>query len=259
MLNEELAAAREAAAAAAEVIGPLYRQNLRVQIKEDATPVTEADIRAEEVIRESLQRRFPSYGFYGEESGRHAANAENVWLVDPLDGTKSFLRECPFFSTQIALMRGGELVLGVSSAPIYGEVAWAAVGSGAFLNGESIRVSQIGQLAASILSTGNIRSLAGDARWSQLGRIIRQVSRIRGYGDFLHYHLLARGSLELVIESDVHILDVAALSVIVREAGGRCTDLQGGPLGLNTTSIIASNGVLHAQALQQLSLQQLTR
>ncbi|MBV8742943.1 MAG: inositol-phosphate phosphatase [Sinobacteraceae bacterium] len=253
MLTEELAAAREAAAAAAQIIAPLYRQNLRVQMKADATPVTEADVRAEEVIRHSLHQRFPSYGFYGEESGRHAAEAENVWLVDPLDGTKSFVRECPFFSTQIALMRAGELVLGVSSAPIYGEVAWAARGRGAFLNGEPIRVSQISQLGGSVLSTGNIRSLAGDARWLQLGRLIRQVSRVRGYGDFLHYHLLARGSLELVIESDVHILDVAALSVIVHEAGGRCTDLQGSPLGLNTTSILASNGVLHTQILQQLA------
>ena len=99
-----------------------------MRIKEDASPVTEADVRAEELIRATLARHFPGYGFYGEESGAHALEAQNLWLVDPIDGTKSFVREMPFFSTQIALLRAGELVLGVSSAPVYNEFAWAEAG-----------------------------------------------------------------------------------------------------------------------------------
>src|SRR6516165_12074477 len=125
MASQELQAALEAARAAAEVIQRLYRRNLAVTLKADKSPVTQADLQAEEAIRAVLRARFPSYGFYGEETGRHAMDAENVWLVDPIDGTKSFVRECPFFSTQIALMRAGKLVLGVSSAPAYGELAWA--------------------------------------------------------------------------------------------------------------------------------------
>src|ERR1700761_6294882 len=165
MSSQELEAAREAAEAAAEVIRTLYQKNLQVTTKADATPVTEADVRAEEAIRAVLSKRFPSYGFYGEETGQHAMDAENVWLVDPIDGTKSFVRECPFFSTQIALMRGGRFVLGVSSAPAYGELAWAEDGGGAFLNGKPIRVSTVGDLAGSILSGGNLKTLTRSPAW----------------------------------------------------------------------------------------------
>jgi histidinol-phosphatase len=246
MASRELAAAIEAAQAAATLIRSLYRQKLAVRIKADLSPVTEADERAEEVIRTILHRHFPSYGFYGEEGGARDLDAENLWLVDPIDGTKSFVRDTPFFSTQIALMRGGELVLGVSSAPAYQELAWAESGAGAFLNDEPVRVSAVRELRDAFISTGNLKSLSGDARWGRLGALIGQVARIRGYGDFVHYHLLARGALDAVIESDVNILDIAALAVIVREAGGIFTDLEGAPVGLKTTSVLASNRALHA-------------
>jgi histidinol-phosphatase len=254
MPSKELQAARDAAEAAAVVIRSLYQKNLHVNTKADATPVTEADLRAEEAIRSVLSERFPSYGFYGEETGQHAMDAENVWLVDPIDGTKSFVRECPFFSTQIALMRGGRFVLGVSSAPAYGEIAWAEEGAGAFMNDRPIRVSAVTDLAGSIVSTGNLKTLARSAGWARFGDLIGRVSRVRGYGDFVHYHLLARGSLDIVIESDVHILDIAALTVIVREAGGTFTDLRGGAVGLDTTTVLATNGVLHPILKRQLEL-----
>ncbi|MDE2137857.1 MAG: inositol-phosphate phosphatase [Gammaproteobacteria bacterium] len=253
MPSRELQAALDAAQAAAEVIRGLYQKNLAVRTKEDQSPVTEADVRAEEAIRALLSERFPGYGFYGEETGRHSAGAESVWLVDPIDGTKSFVRECPFFSTQIALMRAGRLVLGVSSAPVYGELAWAEEGRGAFLNQRPMRVSGIAELSAAIVSTGNLKSMTRTDQWARLGSLIQRVSRIRGYGDFVHYHLLARGSLDVVIESDVNILDIAALTVIVREAGGRFTDLAGGEVGLATSSVLASNGALHTAALAALA------
>jgi histidinol-phosphatase len=243
--SKELQAALDAAEAAAEVIRSLYQRNVAVHTKADATPVTEADVRAEEAIRAILTERFPDHGFYGEETGQHAVEAENLWLVDPIDGTKSFVRECPFFSTQIALMRKGRLVLGVSSAPAYGELAWAEEGAGAFLNGRRIHVSPVSQLSGAIVSTGNLKTMTRSGRWARLGELIGKVSRIRGYGDFVHYHLLARGSLDVVIESDVNILDIAALTVIVREAGGVFTDLNGGEVGLATTTVLATNGVLH--------------
>ena len=250
--TSELKAALEAANAAADVIRALYQSNLQVRIKSDQSPVTEADVRAEEAIRAVLERRFPSFGFYGEETGRHASDAESVWLVDPIDGTKSFVRECPFFSTQIALLREGRVVLGVSSAPAYGELAWAERGCGAFLNGKPIKVSQVTALSSTIVSSGNLKTLTRLApAWNRFGDLIGRVSRIRGYGDFVHYHLLARGALDVVIESDVNILDIAALTVIVEEAGGRFTDLAGGEVGLETTSVLASNGLLHA-AVQEI-------
>jgi histidinol-phosphatase len=253
MPSKELEAAQEAAHAAAQIIRPLYRKSLQVKTKADASPVTEADVRSEEAIRKVLGERFPSYGFYGEETGQHAMGADNVWLVDPIDGTKSFVRECPFFSTQIALMREGKFVLGVSSAPAYEEFAWAEVGAGAWLNDQRIRVSRVGDLGGSILSTGNLKTLAASAQWGAFGKLVGRVSRLRGYGDFVHYHLLARGSLDVVIESDVNILDIAALTVIVREAGGTFTDLRGGEVGLETTTVLATNGVLHRTVLESLT------
>jgi len=253
--SPELQAALDAAAAAAQIIRSLYRRDVRVQTKADRSPVTEADVRAEEAIRSLLAERFPDHGFHGEEGGRQRADAPAVWLVDPLDGTKSFIRACPFFSTQIALMRGGRLVLGVSSAPMFGEVAWAEDGAGAYLNGDPIHVSETQALADAIVSSGNLRTLAGSASaWRRFGDLIGRVSRIRGYGDYVHYHLLARGSLDVVIESDVNILDIAALAVIVSEAGGTFTDLQGGPIGLHTTSVLATNGRLHRAVLESLQV-----
>jgi histidinol-phosphatase len=244
--SAELQAAIDAAQAAAEVIRGLYQRNLNITIKADQSPVTEADVRAEQVIHEVLRARFPGFGFYGEETGKHNLDAESIWLVDPIDGTKSFVRACPFFSTQIALLRAGELVLGVSSAPAYGEFAWAERGCGAYLNGKSIRVSATSELTQAIVSTGNLKTLARSAvGWRRLGDLIGGINRIRGYGDFVHYHLLARGALDVVIESDVNILDIAALTVIVREAGGLFTDLNGAPVSLATTSVLATNGLLH--------------
>ncbi|HMA11043.1 MAG TPA: inositol monophosphatase family protein [Steroidobacteraceae bacterium] len=250
--SPELAAALAAADAADAVIAPMYRSNVAVEIKADRTPVTEADRRAEAAIRAVLGARFPHYGFYGEEGGQQDMQAECVWLVDPLDGTKSFVRDTPFFSTQIALMRRGELVLGVSSACVAGERAWAETGGGAWLNGERIHVSDRAAIADAILSTGNLRSLASGSQWPAFGGLVREVNRVRGYGDFVHYHLLARGALDVVVESDVNILDIAALAVIVREAGGRFTDLAGQDIDLLTSSVLASNGHLHQAVLDRI-------
>jgi histidinol-phosphatase len=253
MASKELTAALEAARAAAEVIRAYYQKSPRVRLKADDSPVTEADVRAEEVIRATLAKAFPGYGFYGEETGRHAMEAESIWLVDPIDGTKSFVRETPFFSTQIALMRAGKLVLGVSSAPAYGELAWAEQGGGAFLNDRPIRVSTVLDLKDGYVSTGNVKSLTRPPHWARLGELVARVARIRGYGDFVHYHLLARGALDVVIESDVDILDIAALSVLVHEAGGTFTDLSGAAVDLGTSSVLATNGALHEAVLKVLT------
>jgi histidinol-phosphatase len=248
--SNELNAALDAARAAADVIRGFYQRNVKIEVKADKTPVTEADVRSEETIRDILTKRFPTYGFYGEETGKSDMNAESVWLVDPIDGTKSFVRDCPFFSTQIALMRGGRFVLGVSMAPAYDEVAWAERGRGAFLNGKRIQVGKAATLDAAIVSTGNLKTLAASPAWARFGGLIGGINRIRGYGDFVHYHLLARGALDVVIESDVNILDIAALTVIVEEAGGTFTDLTGAPVGLATTTVLATDGALHPPILE---------
>ncbi len=251
--SARLDAALAAAAAAAELIRSSYRQNIGVRIKTDGSPVTDADVAAETVIRTIVQGRFPEDGFYGEESAVDRIDARRLWLVDPIDGTKSFVRQYPMFSTQIALLDRGVLELGVSCAPVYGETAWAERGTGAFMDGAPLAVSRIAAFEAATISTGNLRSLAGTPRWAALGRMVTRLDRIRGFGDFLHYHLLAAGRIEAVIESDINILDIAALTVIVEEAGGRVTDLEGAPIGLQTRSILASNGALHDAVLAELN------
>lgn len=253
MPSEFLKTALEAADTAGRLIRKAYRGQFRVRYKADASPVTEVDEAAEAVIRKILTAKFPKHGFYGEELGRRNAGAEYLWLVDPIDGTKSFIGGYGMFSTQIALMHQGELVLGVSSAPAADEVAWATRGGGAFLDGKPIRVSRRSALAECAVSTGNLRSLARSPRWAALGRIVEIANRTRGYGDYYHYHRLAAGQLDGVIESDVNILDIGALVVIVREAGGVFTDLDGNAPGLGTTSVLAATPGLHGQLLDLLN------
>ncbi|MGH8197232.1 MAG: inositol monophosphatase family protein [Steroidobacteraceae bacterium] len=250
--SARLEAALAAAAAAAELIRECYRSAIDFRVKPDGSPVTDADVAAEQAIRGIVLGRFPEDGFYGEESAAERMDAERLWIVDPIDGTKSFVRRYPMFSTQIALMERGRLALGVSCAPAYGETAWAERSGGAWLGGTRLAVSGIATLEEATISTGSLRSLARGPRWAALGRMVARLDRIRGFGDFLHYHLLAAGKIEAVIESDIHILDIAALTVIVEEAGGRVTDLEGASIGLDSRSILASNGALHESILAEL-------
>jgi len=251
-VSTELRTALRAAEAAAAISRKYYCGNFTVKTKDDHTPVTEADLECEQTIREIILDTFPNHGFYGEETGQTQADADNLWLVDPIDGTKGFVRRYPFFSTQIALMRAGELVLGVSCGVMLEELAWAERGKGAWLNGERLQVSDIDNLERASVSTGNLKTLAGGTGWQKLGDIVSIVDRIRGYGDFYHYHLLAAGKIDAVIESDVNILDIAALSVIVTEAGGVFTDLNGVMPTLETTSVLAANSALHENLLGRL-------
>lgn len=251
-MSRELEVAIEAARAAGEISRQHYRGNLTIKIKDDQTPVTQADVECEEAIRRIIHNAFPEDGFYGEETGKTHVDASRVWLVDPIDGTKAFVRQYPFFSTQIALMHDGDIVVGVSCATMFDELVTAERGQGAKLNGESLSVSNTGSLAAAAISTGNLTSLAASGGWAELGRLVVAADRIRGYGDFYHYHLLASGKIDAVIESDVNILDIAALSLIVREAGGVFTDLNGNLPDLDTRSVLCANPDLHGELLKSL-------
>lgn len=253
LLNQFLETAVAAARASADIIRGYYRGDFAVETKADQTPVTVADREAEKTIRAMLLDAFPDHGFFGEETGRSDADAEYVWLVDPIDGTKSFVAGYGMFSTQIALMHRGRLIVGVSSAPAYDELAFAARGEGAFLQGARVQLRPCAGLRAASISTGNIQSLAASPRWAALGAIMTEANRTRGYGDYYHYHRLAAGQLDAVIESDVNILDIAALSVIVEEAGGVFTDLEGRAPGLDTASVLAAGPALHTQLLGRLN------
>lgn len=245
-----------AANTASEVIMNYYRGEFDVEIKADQTPVTVADRMAEDVIRHAILSEFPDHAIFGEErglsGGTSAGEPACTWLVDPIDGTKSFVRGYGMFSCQIALMERGQLVLGVSTAPAFNEQAVAIKGQGARLDGDPLGVSKTASIDQAAISTGNIGSLAASDRWPALGRIMANAMTTRGYGDFFHYHRLAAGQLDAVIESDLNILDIAALTVIVREAGGIMTDLNGDAIGMDSRSVLAANPVLHEKLLAAL-------
>jgi len=250
--SKELVTAIDASNAAARLIRSYFKGNFNVDIKDDMTPVTEVDIKAENTIKDIILNAFPDYGFYGEETCRENKNSEYTWLVDPIDGTKGFVRGYPFFSTQIALMHHEEIILGVSNAPIFDEVIFAEKGKGAWMNNKQIHISNTKDIVSSTISTGNLKTIAQSENWMNLGEIVSKADRIRGYGDFYHYHLLASGKIDVVIESDVNILDVAALSLIIEESGGVFTDFQGKRSNLDTTSVIASNPNLYSSIKKEL-------
>lgn len=250
-LQNCIVTAKRAAKSAEQIIKRYYKCSPDVKIKQDMTPVTQADLECEQVIKQVLAAQYPEFGFFGEETGKSDKDSDFLWLVDPIDGTKSFVREYHFFSTQIALMYKNEIIMGVSHAPMFNETAWAARGLGAFINDEKITVSHFIQPQDSCYSTGNLRSFAKVKKnWERLRQILSLCHKTRGYGDFYHYHLLAAGKLELVLESDVNILDIAALTILVREAGGKISDLNGKDIDLKTTSVLAGNPAAYDQALE---------
>lgn len=247
-----LTIALDAAKSAREIILSFYHGSFDVEIKADQTPVTVADRAAERAIRKVITEAFPDHGIFGEEYGSENTNTEYLWLIDPIDGTKSFVGRYGMFSTQIALMHQGRLILGVSCAPAMDELVWATRGGGAYDANGQLRVSSVTGIDEASISTGNIQSLAAGNQWPALGKVLARANRTRGYGDYYHYHRLAAGQLDAVIESDVNILDIAALCVIVTEAGGLFTDLQGNPPDLNTRSVLAAPAPLHARLMTEL-------
>jgi len=269
-LEQALSVANKAADASEKTIKSHQADgSWSVTYKADDSPVTEVDVATEKAIHAVLAEHSPGAAFYGEETGHSAAvaNSDNgdanshavepsqlLWLVDPIDGTKSFIRNMPFYSTQIALQESGELCVGVSNAPAYGERLVSRKGGGTWLNGEQVNCRQTDSLSDAFLSTGNLDRLAKlPEAWTVFGDIITQVRRVRGYGDFCHYHQLCCGQTDLIIESDVNILDIAALTVGIREAGGVITDLAGEPVGLETTSVLAAGTqALHGAVLELL-------
>ncbi|MEU4559702.1 histidinol-phosphatase [Actinoplanes sp. NPDC023936] len=234
--------------------------DLRVEAKPDLTPVSDADTAVETAIRSTLARARPRDGMLGEEFGRTVAAAgpgSRYWVIDPIDGTKNFVRGVPIWATLIALMEGDTPVVGLVSAPALGRRWWAARGLGAYAGKH--------QHAASRISVSSVRALA-DASfcyaslngWAENGRldamldILLGVWRSRAYGDFYGYMLLAEGALEAMAEPELSLWDMAALIPIITEAGGKVTDLDGRPAA-DKSSVIATNGLLHETVLTALA------
>lgn len=220
---------------------------LATQRKPDASPVSEVDREVEATLRSVLAKARPGVGFVGEESppspGHHAR-----WIVDPIDGTKNYLRGIELFATLIALEAGGVLQLGVVSAPALGNRWWATRGGGAFEDGKPIQVSGTDSLSGALISIHGIASLDSHGLMGAVTRLASRCWATRGLGNFWSHMLLARGSLDIAIAAGAKIWDLAAPKVIVEESGGQFTDLSGRAV-ITSGTALSTNGTLHSDAL----------
>ena len=224
---------------------------LRVTEKADLSPVTEADQAIEAMARALVRERHPGLGVLGEEQGEAAGTAETRLVIDPIDGTRNFVRGIPVFATLLAIEADGAVVAGVASAPALGARWHAARGSGAFRDGHRITVSRVASLDHAMLFHGNLGP--GEAGPPPgIAALIARVERTRGFGDFLQHMLVAEGAGELAIDPVMQPWDIAAPQVIVEEAGGRATGLRG-DRSIYAGSLVTSNGPLHESALRILA------
>jgi histidinol-phosphatase len=234
--------------------------DLHVESKPDLTPVSDADTAVEKALRATLARTRPRDGVLGEEFGASEAAAgpgTRQWVIDPIDGTKNFIRGVPIWATLIALMEGDQPVVGLVSAPALGRRWWAATGHGAYAGRHTatatpIKVSGVRRLADASFCYSSLHAWEESGRLAAMLDIMRQAWRSRAYGDFYGYMLVAEGAVDAMAEPELSLWDVAALIPIVSEAGGRFTDLAGRP-GPGGGSAVATNGRIHADLLERLT------
>jgi histidinol-phosphatase len=237
-VDADLALALSLADVADSISLPRFRAvDLAVETKSDLTPVTDADRAVERALRDRLATERPDDAVLGEEEGGSAAGGR-LWVLDPIDGTRNFARGIPVWATLIALVRDGDAAVGVVSAPSLGRRWWATRGGGAFADGTQIHVSRIANIDEAVVSGfGGYPSFAESA-W-----------HIRDFGDFWQHVLVAEGAVELALDPMLSFWDIPAVALVVEEAGGRCTGVDGGAAG---DSLVSSNGLLHDAALEAL-------
>ena len=226
--------------------------DLRIDTKPDLTPVTDADEGAERVLREMLAEQRPGDSVFGEEFG--GTEGVRQWVIDPIDGTKNFVRGVPVWCTLIALLEDGVPTVGVVSAPALSRRWWAGLGRGAHTSfagtQRQIAVSGVRELSAASLSYSDLTT-GWDDRRERFVALTDEVWRVRAYGDFWSYCLVAEGAVDIAAEPEVKLWDIAPLDILIREAGGTFTSIDGQP-GPHHGSALATNGLLHDQVARLL-------
>ncbi|MGE3807755.1 MAG: inositol monophosphatase [Gemmataceae bacterium] len=223
-----------------------------IEWKEDMSPVTRADREAEHHLRTTLLGAFPADGFLGEESGDTPGSSGFRWIIDPVDGTRSFVRGIPLWGTLVGLEYQQECIAGVICVPCFDHTYHALRGAGAFRDNQKIHVSNVDQLHKSLIFYSGINWFARAGKWDGFWNLAMKCDRQRGLGDFYGFVLVAQGSGELMVDHGVHIWDVAAIKPLIEEAGGRFSDWDGQPR-VDRIDCVASNGLLHEEALRLLN------
>lgn len=224
-----------------------YRRGVEVSLKADRSPVTEADRAAEAAILDVLRLACPDHGALGEELGESGSRARR-FIVDPIDGTRNFVRRIPTWAVLIGLEEDGQVVAGVVYQPVTGVLHTAWRGQGAYRDGVRIRVSPVDALERALVVHSSVNFLRRSTYWDGFLRLADRTQVQRGFGDFSAYLWVAEGQGEIALSTTVKAWDVAALKVVVEEAGGRLTDLDG-RAGIYGSTVCASNGLLHDAAL----------
>jgi histidinol-phosphatase len=247
-LTEDLALAHRLADEADAITLTRFRaQDLAVSAKPDLTPVSDADLAVEAQMRATLAVERPADAVLGEEHGV-TGDGPRQWVVDPIDGTKNFVRGVPVWASLIALRIDGRVDVGVVSAPALGRRWWAARGHGAYADGQSISVSKVARLADAHLSYSSLRGWEEQGRLEGLLQLSRDCWRTRAFGDFWSHVLVAEGAVDASFEPEVSLWDLAPLQIIVEEAGGRFSNLEG-EARPDGGSCVCSNGLLHHEIL----------
>ncbi len=248
-MDMRLEVAIAAATAAGEVALRYFRTGVTVDYKGDRSPVTRADRECEECIVAILQQSFPDYAVVGEEFGERGGNgARPKWIIDPIDGTKNFIRGIPYFATLIGLEEDGEITTGVIYAPAVDDLLYAQKGSGAFDRSGRLHVSTIGSLPESLVVFGGLDIFRQAGHWGGFERLVQTSGRQRGFGDYFGHTFVARGQAEAMVELDLKPWDLAAVKIIIEEAGGRFSDFTGAAT-IYGGDAIASNGLVHDEIL----------
>lgn len=256
---DDLALALELAEAADAITMQRFESaDLKVDAKPDMTPVSDADLAVEEALREKLSTARPADAIIGEEFGGETEFAGRQWVIDPIDGTKNFVRNVPVWATLIALLEDGKPVVGVVSAPALSRRWWAAEGSGAWRAFQNqsprrLEVSAVNKLGDSSIALSSLTGWRDRGLRDNIIALTDDAWRLRGYGDFFSYCLVAEGAVDIAAEPEVSVWDLAPLAVLVEEAGGTFTSLAGeaGPHGGDA---VASNGLLHKEVLQRIGV-----
>lgn len=250
--GEYLPFAHDLADLADDVTLPAFRDGVEVQHKADGTAVTEADRRAERVMRDAIADRYPDHAVLGEEDGLQGPEGAPTWILDPIDGTNNFARGLPVYATLIALALDGRPVVGVVSAPALGTRWDGVVGQGARQDGRDIHVSDTGSLERATVSFGGLTYFDERDSIDLVERIARRTARQRGFGDFWQHCLVASGAIDACLEAHVSRWDLAAVKAVVEAAGGCLTSLEGDDTD-DGGSALTTNGQLHPQLLDLIS------
>lgn len=254
-LNQIFAFLNEINRQAGAIVRRYFAAEYEIESKEDQTPVTAADREVERFLRSALEKRFPDHSILGEEYGETRKSGAYRWILDPIDGTRSFILRTPLFGTLMALERDGEPLLGSIYLPIQNQLLVGSSQTGTFLNGERVQVSRTANLGEARMLITDPTQLIGENRDRALVRLCGSAGLVRGFGDCYGYFLVATGAADIMIDPvGLKYHDIAALRPIIEGAGGRLTTTRGGA-DLHEGSALATNGLIHDEALAALGLE----